>query len=102
MEAPARYLVFHGAIVLLLGLLFGAPYARAIKRNAPAQVVNSWRVAHLSVPVGAMLMLAIAAVLGSLTTSDGMKWTLASLLLVSSSDFCVSLPLAATTGNRGL
>ena len=102
MEAPARYLVFHGSIVLLLGLLFGAPYARAIKRNAPAQIVNSWRVAHLSVPIGAMLMLAIAAVLGSLKTSDGTKWTLTWLLIVSSYAFCISTPLAAITGDRGL
>jgi hypothetical protein len=49
-----------------------------------------------------MLMLAIAAILGSLKASDGMKWTLAWLLIVSSYAFCISTPLAAITGDRGL
>ena len=61
MHPAARHLVFHGAIVLLFGLLLGAPYAKAIKREAAAHVVNSWRVAHLSLPIGATLMLATAA-----------------------------------------
>lgn len=102
MEAATRHLVFHGAVVLLLGLLFGAPYARAIKRNAPAQIINSWRVAHLSLPIGATLMLAVAAILSLLKVSDVMKWTLASFLIVSSYAFCISTPLAAITGDRGL
>jgi hypothetical protein len=102
LEAAAKHLIFHASIVLLLGLLFGAPYAKAIKRNAAAQVVNSWRVAHLSIPIGATLMLAVAAILGHLEVSDGLKWTLASLLIVSSYAFCLSTPLAAITGDRGL
>lgn len=102
METVARHLIFHASIVLLLGLLFGAPYARAIKRNAPAQIVNSWRVAHLSIPVGATLMLAVAAILSLLEVGDGLKWTVACLLIVSSYAFCISTPLAAIIGDRGL
>lgn len=102
MESAARQLVLHGAVVLLFGLLFGAPYARAIKRNAPAQIVHSWRVAHQSLPIGATLMFAVAGVLGSLQVGAGVKWALASFLIVSSYAFCVSTPLAAVTGDRGL
>jgi hypothetical protein len=102
MEASSRYLIFHGAIVLLFGLLCGAPYARAIKQKAPAHIVNSWRVAHLSLPVGATLMLAVAAVLGFFKVSIDIKWTLVGLLIVSSYSFCISTPLAAITGHRGL
>ena len=65
MEASARHLAFHGAVVLLVGLLCGAPYARAVNRNAAADVVHSWRVAHASLPIGAMLMFAVAALLSS-------------------------------------
>jgi hypothetical protein len=102
LENAARQLVFHGSVVLLLGLLFGAPYAKAIKRNAPAQIINSWRVAHQSLPIGATLMLAVAAVMGSLQVVATVKWALAGSLIVSSYAFCVSTPLAALTGDRGL
>ena len=98
----AHYLVFHGAIILLFGLLLGAPYARAIKKSAPAQIVNSWRVAHLSLPIGATLMFAIAATLPILTIPIYFTWIIAGAFIVSAYGFCVSTPLAAITGQRGL
>lgn len=102
MHTAARHLVFHGAIVLLFGLLLGAPYAKAIKREAAAHIVNSWRVAHLSLPIGATLMLATAAVLSSLAVPAWMLWLIAVSLTVSAYGFCVSTPLAAISGQRGL
>ena len=102
MSPSSRHLVFHGAVVLLFGLLLGAPYARAIKRDAAAHIVNSWRVAHLSLPVGATLMLAVAALLPLLAVAAQVKWIIALALIVSAYGFCVSTPLAALTGQRGL
>lgn len=64
-ESSARHLAFHGSVVLLFGLLCGGPYARAIKRAAPAHIVHAWRVAHASLPIGAILMIAVSAVLSS-------------------------------------
>ncbi|SFO67775.1 hypothetical protein SAMN05216567_10228 [Variovorax sp. OK605] len=102
MHPAARHLVFHGAIVLLFGLLLGAPYAKAIKRDAAARIVNSWRVAHLSLPIGATLMLATAGVLSSLAVPGWAMWLIAVALIVSAYGFCVSTPLAAISGQRGL
>jgi hypothetical protein len=102
MHASSRQLVFHGAVVLLFGLLLGAPYARAIKSNAAAHVVNSWRVAHLSLPIGATLMFSVAALLPWFNVSVQVSWAIAVALIVSSYAFCVSTPLAAITGQRGL
>lgn len=102
MHPAARHLVFHGAIVLLFGLLLGAPYAKAIKRDAAAHIVNSWRVAHLSLPIGATLMLATAGVLSSLAVPGWAMWLIAVALIVSAYGFCVSTPLAAISGQRGL
>jgi hypothetical protein len=102
MEPCARHLAFHGAIVLLIGLLCGAPYARAIRRGAPAHIVHSWRVAHASLPIGATLMFAVAALLSSFAVAPSVKWLVAGALVVSSYAFCLSLPLAATVGHRGL
>lgn len=102
MDPSARHLAFHGAIVLLVGLLCGAPYARAINRQAPAHIVNAWKVAHASLPIGAILMFAVAALLPGLAVAAGVKWFIAIVLVVSSYAFCLSLPLAAVVGHRGL
>src|SRR5436305_13125627 len=102
MEASARHLAFHGAVVLLVGLLCGAPYARAVNRNAAADVVHSWRVAHASLPIGAMLMFAVAALLSSFAIAEQVKGLIALALIVSSYAFCFSLILAARVGHGGL
>jgi 4-amino-4-deoxy-L-arabinose transferase-like glycosyltransferase len=102
MDTYSRQLVFHGAVVLLVGLLCGAPYGRAVNRNAPAHIVHSWRVAHGSIPLGAALMFGVAAVLSHLKGSAPLKWAIALFLIVSSYAFCFSLPLAAVVGHRGL
>jgi len=102
MEPVARHLIFHAAIVLIIGLLCGMPYGRAINRKAAESVVQAWRLAHLALPIGATLMLAIAAVLTPLVVANSVKWAIALPLIVSSYGFCFSLPLAARVGHRGL
>ena len=102
MDSAARHLAFHGAIVLLIGLLCGGPYARAINRGAPEAAVRAWRVAHASLPIGAVPMLSVAALLTPFAVGVPVKWCIALLLIVSSYAFCISLPLAAVTGHRGL
>jgi hypothetical protein len=101
-DTAARHLAFHGAIVLTFGLLCGGPYARAINRDAPARVVQAWRLAHASLPMGATLMLAVSAVLSSFAVAGVVKWLVTLSLVVSSYSFCLSLPLAAVVGHRGL
>ena len=102
MEPIARHLVFHAAVVLVFGLLLGSPYGSAINQKKPAHIVNSWRVAHASLPIAAGLMLAIAAVLSSLQVSQLAKGVIAVSLIASSYAFCISMPLAAITEHRGL
>ena len=96
------HLVFHGTVVLLFALLLGVPYARAIKSNASAQVVHSWRVAHQSLSLGAALMFSIAGVLPILTQSAALAWAVSLCFIVSSYAFCLATPLAAVTADRGL
>jgi hypothetical protein len=40
LETSSRHLIFHDTMVLLAALLYGAPYAKAIKSGATAKVVN--------------------------------------------------------------
>jgi hypothetical protein len=102
MEPASRYLVFHGTIILLIGLLCGWPYGRAITGRAEAHIVHSWRVAHLSLPIGAVLLFAVAPLLSWFTVSSGIKRAIANLLIVMGYSFSVALPLAGLVGERGL
>jgi hypothetical protein len=102
MHTAAHHLILHGSIVLLFGLLLGAPYAKAINRGAPPNIVNSWRVAHLSLPIGATLMLAVAAALPLMAIPTTLAKVIAVAFIVSAYGFCISTPLAALTGERGL
>lgn len=102
MADSARHLVFHGALLLLYGLCLGAPYARAIHRGAPAEVVHAWRVAHASLPMGAIWMLAVAAVLPGLAVGPALGWWLVGALVVSAYAFAASTTVAALSGQRGL
>ncbi len=102
MDMQAKYLIFSSAIILLVGLLAGAPYARAINNNAPAHSVNAWRVAHASLPMGATLGLAMAAILSSLSVGSLCKSLIVWPFIAASAGFCFALPLGAMVGQRGL
>jgi hypothetical protein len=98
----SQHLVLHGSIVLFAALVFGAPYARAIKRNAELQVVNSWRVAHQSLTIGALLLFGMAYVLPLLVVPNILRTGIAVFFIISGYAFTISTPLAAVAKDRGL
>lgn len=102
MEAAARNLVFHGVIVLIIGLMCGMPYGKAINRKAAEATVQAWRLAHQAIPIGAILMFAVAAVLTPFDVTATLKWFIAVSLIISAYAFAFALPLAAVAGHRGL
>jgi hypothetical protein len=98
----SHHLVLHASIILFAALVFGAPYARAIKRNAEFQVINSWRVAHQSLTIGALLLFGMAHILPSLIIPDLLRIAISILFITSGYAFTISTPLAAVTKDRGL
>jgi hypothetical protein len=102
MELSARYLLFNGVIILLAGLLAGIPYGMAISKKTNQRLIEAWRVTHLSLPVGATLMLAIAAVFPSLSISALFKWWIALFYLISGYGFMLAMLLGPNVGHRGL
>ena len=102
MNASAHQLAFHGSIILLYGLLMGAPYGRAIVKKAPDHVIAAWRLPHLSLPIGATLMLAMATLLPSFTIAESLKWVMSISLIVSSYSLGFAMTVAALSGQRGL
>ena len=102
METPARYLLFHGSIVLLIGLLCGMPYGIAITRKQGDEAIRAWKLAHGSLSLGGTTMIAMAGILSSLQVTDMIQWLLAAALIVSGYGFCFALTLEPFVGDRGL
>ncbi|MFK8185486.1 MAG: hypothetical protein AB8B99_19085 [Phormidesmis sp.] len=102
MDTPARYLLFHGSVVLLIGLLCGAPYGRAIIKQKSDEVIRAWKLAHGALSVGATTMIAIAAILSSLQVIESLQWALAICFIASGYGFCVALTIEPFANGRGL
>ena len=95
-------LSFHGAIVLLIGLLSGIPYGSAINQNQSECVIRAWRVAHSGLAMGGTTMIAIAAVINQLEMNAIVLNILVWSSVVSGYGFCLALPYGAWIGHRGL
>lgn len=98
----AKQLVLHGGVILLLGLLCGAPLGSAIVRKKAEETVRAWRVAHSSLVIGGVLLLALAGILSHLQLGAFALGLLVWVVVASSYAFAVVLPLAALYGLRGL
>ncbi len=102
MEEPAPHLLFHGVVVLLVGLLTGIPYGKAILKGENERLIEAWRVAHVSLPMGAILMLVIAVLFSSLNVSMNLQWIIAILFILSSYAFVGALNVGPLLGYRGI
>jgi hypothetical protein len=102
METPARYLLFHGSIVLLIGLLCGMPYGIAITNKQADEVIRAWKLAHGAITMGGGMMVAMAAILSFLQVDELWKWLLAIAFISSGYGFCFALTIEPFVGDRGL
>ena len=97
-----KYLVLHGAVILLIGFLCGAPLGSAIVRKKSEETIRAWRVAHTSLVGGGMLLLLLAATVNRLMMDLWSMVAMVGAFVVGSYAFVLSLPLAAWSGQRGL
>jgi hypothetical protein len=95
-------LLFHGAIVLLIGLLSGMPYGSAITKNKGEEVIRAWRVAHSGLSMGGTTMIAFAAAIAQLKMNEIALLILVWSSVISGYGFCLALPYGAWVGHRGL
>lgn len=94
-------LVFHGAVVVMLGLLAGFPHAFVLTGQIAGEE-RAWRMAHLEGLLNGMLMMLAAAVAGSLALSPRQwTWLFWSLVAAGYGNVVASV-LGATFGVRGL
>lgn len=95
-------LVLHGAIVLLIGLLGGIPFALAVGNDWGPEAVRAWRVAHSGGAMLGLMLLVVGAVLHRILLRDRVASALVWSLVASAYSFTFGLVLAATGGVRGV
>ena len=102
MDAVLRArMVFHGAVVVMLGLLIGFPHAFVLTGQIAGEE-RAWRMAHLEGLLNGMLVLLVAAVSGSIVLSSRQQAWLAWSLIAAAYGNVIASVLGATFGVRGL
>ena len=100
-ERVARRVIFHGAVVVLLGLAAGFPFAFVILGTMQGDV-RAWRMAHLEGVLNGLVMFAVVAISRWLTLSDGRQSLLGWCLVVTGYGNVVASIIGACFGVRGL
>lgn len=94
-------MIFHGVIVILLGLAAGFPFAFVILGNIPGDY-RAWRMAHLEGLLNGLLVIVIAAAGDRLVLDERKQLWLARSLVFMAYANVVAATLGATFGVRGL
>jgi hypothetical protein len=98
----SKYLIFHGAIIILIGLFAGLVYWQTIIRDKRPEVIRGWRIAHVFLVIEGMFIVIVGLeiphlVLGGLAVRV-LVWTIAS----SGYGFAWAFIGGAWKGFRGL
>lgn len=99
---PVRFLLVHGSIVLLIGLLAGIPFWVTIIRGKESGGVRAWRVAHTTLIVCGLVILVVGLAGPHLGLSAGLHTLLKWVFAVSGYSFAFALVVGAGIGRRAL
>jgi len=77
-----KYLIFHGAIITLIGLFSGLIYWQTIIRNKKPEVIRGWRIAHIFLVIEGMFIVIVGLSIPHLALSGlavrALVWIIAS------------------------
>jgi hypothetical protein len=97
-----KYLIFHGAIIILIGLFSGLVYWQTIIRNKRPEVTRGWRIAHVFLVIEGIFLVIVGLIIPHLVLSGlavrVLVWTIAS----SGYGFAWAFVGGAWKGYRGL
>ena len=97
-----RFLLIHGTIVLLVGILAGIPFWIGIIRGGQSASIRGWRVEHASLIGCGLMMLVVSLASSHLELSPVLGALLRWALAISGYSFALALTVGAATGRRGL
>ena len=101
-DSYCALLILAGTVVLLIGLLAGFPYGKAITGQATEAIVRAWRLAHSALAIGGTTSLATGAVLPWVHAGGWERPVIAWGFVLSGLAFSIALPYGAWKGHRGL
>jgi len=102
MESRLRSkMIHHGALVILLGLLAGFPFALVITGDL-AGSERAWKMAHLEGVLNGLLLIAVAAAGGNLRLAPRRQAWMAGAFIVTAWGNLVASVIAAIFEVRGL
>jgi hypothetical protein len=95
-------MIFHGTVVLLIGLIAGFPFLIGIVRKAETRRIDAWRAAHTGLSGTGVMVIAMGAAL-QLWAANGALATVATTgIVLGAYGIALAMTLAALTGARGL
>lgn len=100
-DRMATRLVFHGALVFLLGLVAGFPYAFVLLGTMAGEA-RAWHMAHLEGVLNGLVCIAVAAVAPRLRLGPRQGALVGWGLVVTAYGNLVASVLGASAGVRGL
>ncbi len=98
----ASFLVLHGAVVVVLGLLVGFRYASAITEGWGAEAERAWRTAHLEGVLNGMLVIMLGAAAPHLRLSPLQERVFCLGALATGYGNVLAATIGALGGARGL
>ncbi len=101
-DIDGQRLLFHGAVVLLIGLVAGLPLAAAITDGWGDESIHAWRVAHTGLVGGGVVLIAIAGALRNVRLGASAGAWLVRSLIGSVYAGVFALGLGPILGVRGL
>lgn len=94
-------MIFHGALVILLGLLAGFPFALVLTGDL-AGSGRAWKMAHLEGVLNGLLVIAVAAAGGRIRLAPRQQALMATSFIITAWGNLVASVIAALFGVRGL
>ena len=100
-ERRQTQMLFHGAIVVFMGLLFGLPFGVAVTRGWGEESVQAWRVAHAGMTAVGLMLIAIGAALRHLVLGQRLASWLVWSLVASAYAFTLAVLIRGIAGVKG-
>lgn len=97
-----KYLIFHGAIITLIGLISGLIYWQKIIRNKRPEIIRSWQIAHIFLVIEGMFIVTVGLIIPHLALSGLAVRILVWIVTISGYGFVWAFLGGAWKGYRGL
>jgi len=97
-----KYLIFHGGIIILIGLFSGLVYWQMIIRDKRSEVLRGWRIAHVFLVIEGMFIVVVGLEIPHLALGGLAVRVLVWAVAISGYGFAWAFIGGAWKGYRGL